>query len=111
MYTNSVIPTTDCGDLDAEVNPETLWFIRANNDSIKDVEKFIISYEKPIIGYISAVLRPFSNEIINKTYPNPTSNTIEIDFEVLIPEVELTIVNATRQLIKKNPLPILVLLP
>ncbi len=101
-YTNTVLPTTDCKDSDAEINPETLWFLDANTDGVEDIKEFIISCEQPGIGYTSKVLRPFSNEIIIKAYPNPSSNTIEIDLGGLISKVELTMVNAAGQLIKKE---------
>jgi hypothetical protein len=101
-YTNTTLPTMDCKDSDAEINPETLWFLDANNDGVEDIKEFIISCEQPEIGYTSKVLRPFSNEIIIKAYPNPTSNTIEIDLGGLFSKVKLTMVNAAGQLIKKE---------
>jgi len=101
-YTNTVLPTTDCDDTDTDINPETFWFLDANNDGVEDVEEFVISCEQPGIGYTSKALKPFSNEITIKVYPNPTSNTLEIDLGGLISEVELTLVNATGQLIRKE---------
>ncbi len=100
-YTKTVLPTTDCDDTDAEINPETLWYLDADNDSIADTVEFTISCESPGIGYTTANLTPFSDNIEIKLYPNPTQNNLDLDLGKLLNQVNITLVNSSGQLIKK----------
>ena len=99
-YTKTALPTTDCDDTDAELNPETLWYLDANNDSIADTVEFIISCESPGIDYTTAKLTPFADTIEIQLYPNPTQNSVDLDFGKLLSQVDITLVNASGQLIK-----------
>jgi hypothetical protein len=99
-YTKTAIPTTDCDDADAEVNPETLWYLDANNDETADSMEFIVSCERPGVGYTSAQLTPFSDEIDIRLYPNPTSKSVAIDLGKLLIQVDISLVNSSGQLIK-----------
>ena len=101
-YSQNASTISDCDDTDELINPETIWFLDSNMDGIADDEKFIIDCDNPGIGYTNSILIPFSNEQKILLYPNPTTESIEIDLGEIVPDIELTIVNSSKQLVFKK---------
>ncbi len=54
-YTNTVLPTTDCDDSNAAINPETVWYIDADMDGFAS-EATITSCVSPGMGYTTNIL-------------------------------------------------------
>lgn len=54
-FTTEVLPTTDCNDADAEINPGTVWYLDADGDGYA-IEPTVISCYSPGNDYTSTVL-------------------------------------------------------
>ncbi len=54
-YTTTVLPTTDCNDNDATINPNTVWYLDADGDGFAHSET-VESCQSPGPGYTNTVL-------------------------------------------------------
>ena len=89
----------DCDDNNQEINPETIWLLDADNDGTADNDEFIISCLKPGIGYTNIAITPYSISDKIIVYPNPTTETVEIDLGEIFSNINLSLVNSSKQLV------------
>ena len=102
-YTTTVLPTTDCDDSDATLNPDTIWYLDTNNNGLYEGYP-IIGCNKPGDNYTTEELPPEIELEGTKIlmFPNPTEGLVNIQLIDNFERLEVTIVNAKEQLILKQ---------
>ena len=103
-YTTEELVLSDCDDSDATVNMAVLWYLDADFDGYADDEP-VLSCSSPGEGYTIMELpdkdeSPGPGEVL--IYPNPSTGDIFINLDRVYQQVEISVLNATEQLILKK---------
>ena len=102
-YTTNQLPTTDCDDSDVMINPDTIWYLDADSDGFSEGDT-IVGCLSPGQDYTTEELLPQINLTGAKIvlFPNPTTDWITILLAEEFKQLDVTIVNATEQLVLKK---------